>query len=108
MLSKCANPACSAKLRYLREGKIFRVDIEPSSHAAARPAQPRSSADAPMPEAAHPTQYQTVAGQGDISRPEYFWLCGDCVHQVALAVQEGSVVVVPLRKPGVTRHALAS
>ena len=26
MLAKCANPACSTPLVYLREGKIFMVD----------------------------------------------------------------------------------
>jgi len=26
MISKCANPQCSAPFRYLRDGKLFRVD----------------------------------------------------------------------------------
>jgi len=30
MLSKCANPPCSASFRYFRQGKLFRVDTEPS------------------------------------------------------------------------------
>ena len=28
MVSKCANPACSAQLHYLHDGRIFRFDIE--------------------------------------------------------------------------------
>jgi hypothetical protein len=27
MLSKCANPACSANFRYLHEGRLFHVEI---------------------------------------------------------------------------------
>jgi hypothetical protein len=26
MLSKCANPDCTKTLRYLREGKVFKID----------------------------------------------------------------------------------
>ena len=28
MVSKCANPACSTPFHYLREGKIFKVEVE--------------------------------------------------------------------------------
>jgi hypothetical protein len=30
MLSKCVNPACSARFRYLHEGKVFRLEREHS------------------------------------------------------------------------------
>lgn len=28
MLAKCNNPSCSAKFRYLHEGKLFRLEVE--------------------------------------------------------------------------------
>jgi len=30
MLSKCMNPACAAKFRYLHEGKLFKVQSQPA------------------------------------------------------------------------------
>ena len=27
MLAKCANPSCTASFRYLREGKLFRLEL---------------------------------------------------------------------------------
>lgn len=33
MLSKCANPACTASFRYLHEGKVFRLEREHSDDA---------------------------------------------------------------------------
>ena len=30
MLSKCANPLCSAPFQYLRDGKVFQVELDSS------------------------------------------------------------------------------
>lgn len=30
MVSKCANPGCPAPFHYLREGKVFRIQVEPA------------------------------------------------------------------------------
>jgi len=45
MLVKCTNPSCSASFRYLRDGRLFRLEREPTL---------RSS---------------------KTNRVEYFWLC---------------------------------
>jgi len=77
MLSKCANPACSKPLVYLREGKIFRMEQLPG----------------PQP-----------AGQnGDPSRNshqiEHFWLCGACSARMTLVYdREDGVQVLPKQR----------
>jgi hypothetical protein len=32
MVTKCANPPCGARLRYLSEGRLFRLDVEYGKH----------------------------------------------------------------------------
>jgi hypothetical protein len=58
MLSKCANPECSAVFRYLHEGKIFHLCPTPEVQAAA--------------EILHPQMY------------ERFWLCEKCSKQMTV------------------------
>ena len=73
MLSKCANPSCSTSLVYLREGKIFMLEVLPRAVAV------------------ESTDMRKAA-----SRVEHFWLCGPCSAQLTLAYdsQQG-VRVVP-------------
>jgi len=83
MLSKCANPSCSNRLVYLREGKIFMMEAAPSQ---AEPAMhlPKTS-----------------------NRIEHFWLCGACSAEMTLAYdRQHGVKVVPKRFP--TFRAAAS
>jgi len=70
MIAKCANPACSAPFRSLREGRVFVKEIE---------------ADPP-------------AVGGERSRqPQYFWLCNLCCRTLTVVVEKGKGVrVVPL------------
>ena len=75
MISKCANPECSAPFRYLREGKLFRVDLE---QVDSRP-----------------------PGQNDSDKTwhhvEHFWLCGRCALTMTLVAEKGrGVTAVPL------------
>jgi len=70
MLSKCANPPCSASFRYFRQGKLFRVEIEPSGMV-----QP---AKAP-------------------GRSEFFWLCDDCASHLTLEYDRHINVVIVKR-----------
>lgn len=107
MLSKCANPACDAKLHYLHEGRIFRIDTESLAHSSRR-AKPalavvRENGGASREVSA----LQVIADRGGAYRPEYFWLCGDCSHHWTIAVQNGSVVVMETSKP-LVQHAAAS
>ena len=55
MVSKCANPSCSAFFRYLREGKIF--------HVVAGPRGPEKDSTSAT------------------STHERFWLCGEVLDQ---------------------------
>ena len=74
MVSKCANPGCSAPFHYLREGKVFRLQVE--------------GAPTPGPQLLHPVR--------PVARVEHFWLCGACASTLTLLVDQGRVVTVPL------------
>ena len=87
MLSKCANPSCSKKLIYLREGKIFKME--------------------------HTARPQLLEGAGAVpagpsSRFEHFWLCGRCSENLTLVYhrERGVEVVAKPAKP--SRRAAAS
>jgi len=67
LLSKCANPACLARFRTLRHGRLFRVEIKAVSSGSAHPS----------------------------SRIEYFWLCGDCARVMKLVWHNGVVGTRP-------------
>jgi hypothetical protein len=58
MLSKCANPDCSKKLHYLREGKVFKIESEDGLFL--------------------------VDGKKSPRKVEHFWLCGDCSSALTL------------------------
>ena len=64
MLSKCLNPTCSAPFRYLREGRIFHLEV-PS------PGEPGTAN----------------------RRREYFWLCGRCCAAFTVVVKDGAGMV---------------
>jgi hypothetical protein len=99
MLSKCANPACGAKLHYLGDGKIYRTGDDPSRRLPI--------AFDPMP--ANVSSDDQIGTQpAVIVRREYFWLCRECSQDMTLAVHESSVVVVPIRHPNPRRAAAAS
>jgi len=76
MVSKCANPNCSASFRYLREGALLffesNYDCEPSFG---------------------------IEGTGTVRkgprRLENFWLCADCSSRLVFRIVRGKVVVVP-------------
>jgi hypothetical protein len=67
MVSKCANPKCSARMKYLHEGRLFIV-------------QTRSSA-----------RYWSN-DSGSFSAPpgnqiEYYWLCDSCADQMTITAE---------------------
>src|SRR5690242_4060911 len=104
MLSKCANPACEAKLHYLHQGKIYRIDTESLAHASRR-GKPVVPATEP-PQLSHCVgSLQIVADRGGAFRLEYFWLCADCSRYWTIAVDSGSVMVMPLMRPLALRAA---
>lgn len=84
MLSKCANPACSTPLIYLREGKIFMM--EPASHPSVRQEGP------------------VLVKPG--TRVEHFWLCGPCSAEMTMTYDlKRGAMVVPKR---IAQRAAAS
>ena len=83
MLSKCANPTCSAKFRFLHEGRIFSLVRRSEGGPGSEP----------------------VASNG--GRLERYWLCDRCAQAMTLVWSRGAVVLKAL--PGVvplSRHAL--
>lgn len=63
MLGKCSNPTCSAPFRYLRDGRLFRLEPDP----IARTSKP--------------------------NRLEYFWLCDSCSPRMSLRISEAGKVL---------------
>jgi len=70
MLSKCFNPACNTLFRYLRDGRIFQLEI---------PAAPGN----------HSSQH----------RREYFWLCGCCCSEFSVVLRDGHGCIEDLPSP---------
>ncbi len=90
MLSKCANPGCSAPFLYLHEGKLFRLDTGIES--------PASGIESPAGQTTQKT----------IRKLEFFWLCGECAAKLTLGYKKGvGITAVPLPEPQV-RAASAS
>jgi hypothetical protein len=69
MLAKCTNPSCSVEFRYLHEGKLFRLEVQPLLNSC---------------------RARTV---------EYFWLCSPCSEEMTLRLaQNGQVMAIPLHQ----------
>jgi len=82
MLSKCANPSCSAPFLYLHEGKLFRIAV------AVHP-------DREASESANSMEKKSS------SHGEFFWLCASCCSRMTVVfAQKSEVKVVPLRALG--------
>lgn len=73
MVSKCANPSCSASFRFLHEGKVFRIETPPES----------------------PNADQSLSAKKPARHLEFFWLCDRCSSLMTLAVDKGGVTVRP-------------
>jgi hypothetical protein len=107
MLSKCANPGCSAKLRYLREGKIYRIETEPARSSVLSGALEATEIRAvePRPIEGPSASPHTIIQRSTAHRQEYFWLCQSCCEELTVSLQDDAVVVVPVRKPMAFRAA---
>jgi hypothetical protein len=66
MLSKCANPDCSARFRYFHQGKLFRIETS----------------------AAFDRRRVTLGFDDDKKKPlrrvEFYWLCEDCAKKMTV------------------------
>ncbi len=78
MLSKCANPACPAIFRNLREGRLFVTEVE--------------------------REFQSCVGdQG--RQPQYYWLCSSCCRTMTLTLEQGKAQVIPLPEYAIAARA---
>ena len=78
MLSKCANPSCSASFRYFHQGKLFRVETSLTASI-----MNGSAGNANAGKAA--------------ARVEFFWLCDHCSLEMTLEHDaRGHVTVTPV------------
>lgn len=78
MLSKCANPGCSATFLYLHEGKLFRLDTSVEMLA-----------QTPVREMMKTSRHI-----------EFFWLCDLCAAELTLGYDKATGIrVVRLAKP---------
>jgi len=78
MLSKCANPSCTASFRYFHQGKLFRMEVEN-----------------PNPDEA----VLTRTGK-HVRRMEFFWLCDRCATRMTLEHDSNGRVLVKPVDPG--------
>jgi hypothetical protein len=81
MLSKCANPDCTTTLHYLREGKVFKLEM-----SAGSPGE----------------------GRKPVRRVEHFWLCGECSQKLTLSFDDANMRVMPKPGSAMVRRAAAS
>ena len=61
MLDKCLNPACSAKFRTLRNGRVFVKEVDVGFDDG---------------------------GKEHSHKPAYFWLCGSCCRTMTVVARE--------------------
>jgi hypothetical protein len=83
VLSKCANPECDARFRYLRSGKLFQFEVTT------------------VPETANVKNILGVRTppKKPSRKVEHFWLCGECAESMTLKNEKNhSVVAIPLCK----------
>jgi hypothetical protein len=82
MVAHCANPACSAPLHYLREGRLFQFEVR------------SISVDGGFRNSAQDTSPPKIS-----RKVSHFWLCGECAPQLTLTFdQTHGVTVVPLAR----------
>jgi hypothetical protein len=85
MVSKCANTGCSVPFRYLRSGKLFRVEAGLN------------------PGASEPSEAMFVSRK-PMRRAQFFWLCSECALKVRLVTSKEGIVAEPLPRS----HAAAA
>jgi hypothetical protein len=87
MVSKCANPTCSTPFHYLREGKIFRVEVEVTPPLRANETVELSNGSkVPF----------LIASRKPARKLEHYWLCGPCSRTMSLLIdKDNGVTVMP-------------
>lgn len=91
MLSKCANPDCSAEFHYLGDGKLFAVHFEDEALRLGAGRAARSNLKK------HPRGV------------EHFWLCSACSEKMTVGLDRGhNVLILPLNAKPKVQSAVAS
>ena len=76
MLTKCANPACSAKFLYLHEGKLFAIESKGDPQKRGPPTDPEYA--------------------GMFCTREYVWLCSSCCGAMTIQFdRDHGISVIP-------------
>jgi hypothetical protein len=75
MVSKCANPDCSAPFRYFHTGRLFRLE---TAGALERRRAMGHDAEQSKP----------------MRRLEFYWLCEDCARRMTLTFDKDTGVAV--------------
>jgi hypothetical protein len=75
MVSKCANPECSALFLYFHQGRLFRIETE------GRQDRRRQLGD-------------ETGMSKPLRRIEFYWLCEDCAEKMTLAFDRVSGISV--------------
>jgi len=89
MLSKCANPECSALFLYFRRGRLFRLETQ-----------------------GREDRRRHLGNEAGVAQPlrriEFYWLCEDCAEKMTIAFDKVSgVSVLPQSKRPQSVHAAA-
>ncbi|HTK95224.1 MAG TPA: hypothetical protein VL382_06260 [Terriglobales bacterium] len=86
MVTKCANPSCENEFHYLRDGKLFLVEVDDLGPVPPGP--------------------QLATQRRHPLRVEHYWLCEQCATSITLAIdRKRGVVTVPIGTPVVRRAA---
>ena len=99
MVSKCANPACSTPFHYLREGKIFRVEVEVT---------PPITSDETIELSDGSKVPFLLAPRKPGRKVEHFWLCGPCSQTMNLLFDKDTGLNVMPKRPARMAAAAAS
>ncbi len=87
MVAKCANPACTEPFHYLREGKLFRIEMNDGNGTV----QPHVISRVLL------SGLQVISRQKPARGVEHFWLCGRCAAHLTVSYDETQgVVLLPL------------
>ena len=86
MLTKCANPACSATFRYLHDGRLFLIESADEMAGAEPPG--------------------SVGAVRKVRALRHYWLCDKCCRTMTIVFdREHTVRVVPIEGPAFWRSA---
>jgi hypothetical protein len=89
MLSKCTNPDCFKPFLYLRQGKLYQVELETPDGLS-------STSGSESKKKENPESLEFARERKPSRRLEFFWLCSECSSSMTLAFQKGrGVIAVP-------------